>query len=465
MLNFVPEQELTTRREKLLHLLPENSILILNSASQAFRNHDTEYPFRQNSSFWYLTGFDEADACAVFIKQNSEKLDFTLFIKSQDNDKSKWTGSTADFKYAKQLSGCDHVKDAKELKDFLEKHLKSTANVFFTIVETNSVYNPLISQTLKETKHKFKNQDSQYILGKLRIEKSGWELDQLRQSARINTLAFSKVREIFVDRSKQMFTNSQPFFSDIAKPKLYEYQIEAELLNIYKQNGLDWSYPPIVASGKNATILHYNKNNSEILDSDMILIDSGCEYNYYASDITRTINTSESISFAQQEIYALVLNTHNTILAKLNSVLGSQKQKIPLGNGDGVVEIRNNQDITLKEIHDLSVNLLVQGLLDLNILSGSLEEVIETKSYTKYYMHSIGHWLGLDVHDNSLYKDNKNQPIKLTQGHVFTIEPGLYFPENDESIPPELRGLGVRIEDDIAITETGIEILSEGVDK
>jgi Xaa-Pro aminopeptidase len=464
MQKLVPPDELDRRQIKLKHTLPDKAVFILAASSIVLRNSDVEYPFRQNSDFWYFTGIDEPDCVFACIK-TLDKFEKILFIPAQSEHKNVWTGQIIEAAEAQRKSNVDRVEDVSNLKQILGDYLSQISTVFFDkTLAPHSIHNRLLKSVL-ESGASSKPKSPAQILKNLRIEKSGWEIEQLRQAAQINTLAFSKISELIASQSSQMFKNAQPYFQDIATPNMYEYQLEAEILCTYGQHNLDWSYSPIVASGKNATILHYTKNNQKISSDDLILIDAGCEYNYYASDITRTMSAKGQMNTAQQEIYDLVLKANLTVTEQLISTFGQKKLSLNLENGSGTVELRNSKDITLRDLHKLSVDVLAQGLIDLNLLSGSLDEVVETKSYLKYFMHGTSHWLGLDVHDSGDYVDEKNKPIKLKSGHVFTVEPGIYLPVDDETIPPELRGIGVRIEDDIVITETGVEVLTEGVEK
>jgi Xaa-Pro aminopeptidase len=464
MQKLVPTDELDRRHTRLKNTLPDQAVFVLLAGGIILRNSDVEYPFRQNSDFWYFTGIDEPDCILVCVKTN-EKFEKILFIPPQNPHKNLWTGRLIDPETAKTLSTVDRVEVITELENIISSYFQEVKNVYFDKnlakhqLHSDLVYSIITHKTDRQL------QSTVPIINKLRIEKSGWEIEQLRQAAQINTLAFSKLNELITTQSSQTFKTAQPYFQDIATPNLWEYQLEAEILCTYRQHNLDWSYPPIVASGKNATILHYTKNNQKIFAGDLILIDAGCEYNYYASDITRTVVAGGSMNTAQQEIYDLVLKANLAVTDKLISIFGQKKQSLNLENGAGTVELRNGEDITLRGLHDLCIRVLSQGLIDLNLLSGSLGEVIETKSYTKYYMHGTSHWLGLDVHDAGDYADDQNKPTKLKPGHVFTVEPGIYLPIDDDSIPPELRGIGIRIEDDIVISETGVEVLTEGVEK
>jgi len=449
MQKHIPLEELTFRSLKLNSLLPDNSVFILFSGSILARNGDTDYNFRQESSFWYLTGIDEPESALVLVKKNG-KLDSTLYITQKTLEQASWTGKRLDLDTAIDISGVNKVSYFSEFFPMLELEMKSVHKVFF---DFQSVFTPKLIDLVNKSKLTPELGSVKNLLQQLRVKKSAWEIEQLRISSQINTIAFNKVEGILDDWFKtKSDLVAEPFLKPLDKAGLFEYQIEAEILNIYKQNGLEWSYPPIVAGGKNATTLHYTKNNSLLGSGDLLLIDAGCEYNYYASDITRTFMLGDGINTFQKEIYELVLKANL-------AVIEAAKKALTLSDL-GIIE-----KITLQDLHKVSVQTLVQGLVDLNILMEGYEAAIEKQSYKKILMHSTSHWLGLDVHDLGAYSNTDGQETILEPGMVFTVEPGLYFDNEDESIPPELRGIGVRIEDDLVVTEEGIVVLSEGVNK
>ncbi len=464
MQNFVPLDEIEKRRVKLVNLMEPNSVFIVLSGEVQKRNSDVEYPFRQNSDFWYLTGIDEENSALVIVKSQYDTVKTIIFGQTKDKLKETWTGERLGLDKMLEISGANEVCNFEELLQKLSDILKGTSQVYFDYQGDNFVnlrkkIMDLVGESGSDTGVSKKSS----LLKKLRIIKSPWELEQMRQAARINTLAFSKIKENLEGWFGEKQVIAQPFLDSINYPETYEYQIEAEILNTYKQNGLTWSYPPIVAGGKNATILHYTKNNNLLKNNKFLLIDAGCEYNYYASDVTRTFVTGTEMSGVQQEIYNLVLKANQAVIEELIKVFGS-KNKVDLNNGGGVVEVQD-KILTLQSLHELAVKVLCEGLINLNLLEGTLEENLKKSDYKKYYMHGTSHWLGLDVHDAGDYRDTQGQPLQLKSGMVFTVEPGLYFDANDETIPAELRGLGVRIEDDIAITDHGVEVLTEGIEK
>ncbi|MEM1312248.1 MAG: aminopeptidase P N-terminal domain-containing protein [Patescibacteria group bacterium] len=464
MYNFVPvKEELEVRRAELLRLLPDQAVFILVSNGIQLRNSDVEHTFRQNSSFWYLSGIDEPN-CVLLVLKTFYKYESVLFVPEIDQTKQAWVCASISFEQAKKTSGVDSVEPLSSLDKILHDYLKPTKNIYFEAsLSNNSSLNKQITTLIRanELKHK----STQTFMKKLRVVKSRWEIEQLKKAAQINTLAFNQLQDRLSSQLQTSFNEAQPFFQDIARPSVYEYQLEAELNYIYKQHNLSWSYPPIVASGNNATTLHYTKNNSKISSGDLVLIDAGCELNYYASDITRTISVGTSLNPAQQEIYNLVLKANIEAIALLSKAFN--KWSVESDEIEHSLDLAEDTQgsLSLQDIHSKVVRILSQGLIDLNILSGSLEEVLQSQSYKKYFMHATSHWLGLDVHDAGDYKNPQGDPTILVPGHVFTIEPGIYIKSDDMNVPPELRGIGVRIEDDVVITENGLEVLTESIGK
>jgi Xaa-Pro aminopeptidase len=431
MLNFIPESELIQRRQKLFALMPDNSAFLVLSNPILLRNDDVEYPFRQNSNFWYFSSFDEPDSALILTKNNQKQQTF-LFCRAKNPFKETWTGEILGHIKAQEIVKTDLVFEFAQILEKLPEILSDLNKIYFSLSTQNY---PKLNQNLLNLfiETKLELLSSQEISQKLRLYKSDWEKTQLQESAKINILAHQFVLE---NREKYKF----------------EYEIEADLLYFYKKNSLNWSYPPIVAGGQNATTLHYTKNDQKLDPNKLVLIDSGCEFNYYASDITRTINLANKTNSAQKTILELVQKANKETINLAKTCL--------------------QKNLTLKDLHDFSVKILCLGLKDLGILKQSLDEILEQKLYQKYYMHGTSHWLGLDVHDQGEYftkkkstnskqnltsktKDSSNiEYQKLESGMCFTIEPGLYFAPNQSlEIPAEFLGIGVRIEDNIFLTQ------------
>lgn len=414
----IPLNNLKARREKLANLMPVNSAALILSAQQTHRNSDVEHKFRQNSSFWYLTGFNEPESAFLIIKTEKETLNY-IFVRPKEKEKEIWTGYRSGPAGASQISGIEKSFLFSELKPQLEKLLGGLQHIYFDFASEN--YATLGIEILEIIRQKriYQITSTQNLLAELRLFKENWEIEQIKIATQIAAKAHNLARQA-------------------CQVDLYEYYLEGLIEGFFRQNNCNWAYPSIVAAGQNATILHYVENNSILKDKDLILIDAGCEYNYYAADITRTFPINGKFTIAQKEIYDLVLK------AELEAI---EESKI--------------KNTTFEKVHEKAVLVLSTGLKDLKLLDGSLDEIIEEKKYRKFYMHRTGHWLGLDVHDIGAYLDKDGKSTVLKAGMLMTIEPGLYFDPQDKSINEAFRGIGIRIEDDILITETGSQNLTE----
>ena len=395
----IPTLELEIRRAKIIEQMVENSTFVLFGAKNIVRNSDVEYPFRQTSNFWYLTGINQPDS--VLIIKKTDVVETNLYVLDKDKTKEIWHGKRLTKQEGMQNSGIENVFWLSELN-------------WQKLEQTTTVY-------LEKPNDYFANSlvlDPNSIITSLREKKSKWEIEQMQIASKINCEA-----HIFAVKNHKVGN--------------WEYQFEADLLHFWKKNNLNWSYPPIVASGSNATILHYITNDKQCKDGDLLLVDAGCEVNYYASDITRCYPNNGKFSPAQAEIYQLVLDCNKKLINYLKA------------------------GISFVDYHKKSVEILTKGLIDLKILKTDLKTAIQNQEYTKFYMHGIGHWLGLDVHDlGTRFRDTV-----FEEGHCVTVEPGLYFDPNDESIPAKYRGIGIRIEDDIVITKTGVLNLTQHLPK
>ena len=403
------------RRKKFAELMSTNSAALFLSAVVQKRNNDVEYRFRQNSSFWYLTGFNEPSAALLIVKTKQEQFKSFLFVQPQEKDKEIWTGRRAGPVAAKQQTEICEASEVKYLEEFLEKNLSGLEEFYFDF--GNSHQERVLE--IVQNRRIYKLTSTQNLLGELRLIKDDFEIAQMKEAAKITVqahkLALSK-----------------------AKHGINEFFIEAKIEGFFKENGADWAYPSIIASGENATILHYTENKSVLRQGELILIDAGCEKNYYASDLTRTFPIESKFAPAQKDAYNLVLKAQKAAIEQ--------------------TKIKN---ICFHEIHRETTKILSEGLLDLGLLKGSLEEVLEKQTFRKFYMHRTSHWLGLDVHDIGSYPEK----CYLKPNMVLTIEPGLYFDALDETIPAEFRGIGIRIEDDILITKDDSENLTAEMPK
>lgn len=424
--------EYRQRREQLMAKIGSGTA-IFRSAPAAVMHNDVEYAYRQDSDFFYLTGFKEAAAVAVLAPHHEEHK-FILFVQPKDLEKETWHGYRAGVEGAKELYGADEAFPLAELAEKLPKYLEKADRIYYHFGRDRSFDQTVLNhwQQLMKTYPKRGTgptaiEDSNIILHPMRLIKSESELALMRQAANISVAAHNRAREF-------------------AKPGRYEYEIQAEIEHIFGTNGATSAYPSIVASGGNSCVLHYIENNRQMQENDLLLIDAGCACGYYNADITRTFPVSGKFTAEQQIIYDLVLQ------AQLQAI----SQVYP-GN-------------PYSKIHETAVRVLVEGLMDLKLLVGDIEEIIKEEKYKPFYMHRTGHWLGLDVHDVGVYQYGEN-PQVLQAGQVLTVEPGIYISphikpvEGQPEVPEKWRGIGVRIEDDVLVTFDSHEVLTAGVPK
>jgi Xaa-Pro aminopeptidase len=424
--------EYRQRREELMAKIGSGTA-IFRSAPAAVMHNDVEYAYRQDSDFFYLTGFNEAEAVAVLAPHHEEHK-FVLFVQPKDLEKETWHGYRAGVEGAKELYGADEAFPIAELAEKLPKYLEKADRIYYHFGRDRTFDQTVLNhwQRLMATYPKRGTgptavEDSNIILHPMRLVKSETELALMRKAANISVAAHNRAQEF-------------------AKPGRYEYEIQAEIEHTFGLNGCTPAYPSIVASGYNSCVLHYIENNRQMQENDLLLIDAGCACDYYNADITRTFPVSGKFTTEQQIIYDLVLQ------AQLQAI----SQVYP-GN-------------PYSKIHETAVRVLVEGLMDLKLLVGDIEEIIKEEKYKPFYMHRTGHWLGLDVHDVGVYQYGEN-PQVLQPGQVLTVEPGIYISpyikpvEGQPEVPEKWRGIGVRIEDDVLVTLEGHEVLTAGVPK
>ncbi|MEG5171388.1 aminopeptidase P N-terminal domain-containing protein [Microcoleus sp. B3-D7] len=424
--------EYRQRREQLMAKIGSGTA-IFRSAPAAVMHNDVEYAYRQDSDFFYLTGFNEAAAVAVLAPHHEEHK-FVLFVQPKDLEKETWHGYRAGVEGAKELYGADEAFPIAELAEKLPKYLEKADRIYYHFGRDRSFDQTVLNhwQRLMATYPKRGTgptaiEDSNIILHPMRLVKSETELALMRKAANISVAAHNRAQEF-------------------AKPGRYEYEIQAEIEHTFGLNGCTPAYPSIVASGYNSCVLHYIENNRQMQENDLLLIDAGCACGYYNADITRTFPVSGKFTAEQQIIYDLVLQ------AQLQAI----SQVYP-GN-------------PYSKIHETAVRVLVEGLMDLKLLVGDIEEIIKEEKYKPFYMHRTGHWLGLDVHDVGVYQYGEN-PQVLQAGQVLTVEPGIYISpyikpvEGQPEVPEKWRGIGVRIEDDVLVTADCHEVLTAGVPK
>lgn len=417
------------RRQQLLARLKPNSVCVIPGASLVTRSRDTEYTFRQDSDFWYLTGFDEPDAWLVL--SNSEDYDDVyslLACQPKDELAEIWQGRRVGPERALEQFEVDDTCSNGDIEFALTEMLNGHANVYFAL-DHNDAAEALVLEVLsqlrkapKQSKNAPRNvMDIRPHLHEMRLFKSPEELSVMRDAAEISARAHC--------RAMRAVHHAQ-----------FEYQLEAEILHEFAFSGArDAAYSTIVGSGENACILHYTENSDALKAGDLVLIDAGAELYGYAADITRTFPVNGAFSQPQAQLYQLVLDSQLAALSVLKP--GAR----------------------IEQAMEACLQVLVTGLVELKILKGEVEDLIKDKAYQPFFMHGLGHWLGLDVHDVGDYK-RSDQDRLLKPGMVMTVEPGLYF-SPDAQVPEQYKGIGIRIEDDIVITEAGHEVLTGGVPK
>ena len=409
-----------TRRQRLAALMGEGVALIA-TAPERVRNRDSHYPYRFDSYFYYLTGFIEPEAVLVLVAGKTPQS--ILFCRNRDPEREIWDGFRYGPEAARERFAFDEAHPVGELDEVLPKLLEDQPVLFYP-VGAEADWDTRVMRWLNIVRAKNRAgiaaperlQDVRALLDDMRLVKDAHEIATMRRAARIAAAAHRRAMQA-------------------ARPGRVEYEIEAELLHEFRRNGAQFpAYPPIVAAGAHSCILHYIANDARLRDGDLLLIDAGCELDGYASDITRTFPVNGRFSGPQREVYELVLASQRAAMEKVRS-----------GNA-------------WNEPHDAAVRVLAQGMLDLKLLSGSLDEVLEKETYKRFYMHRTGHWLGLDVHDAGEYK-RQGDWRRLAPGMALTVEPGLYIRAADD-VPERLRDIGVRIEDDVVVTAGECEVIT-----
>ncbi len=422
------QSEFKKRRKQLMQQVGKGNIALIGSASVRPRNRDVNYPFRQDSDFYYLTGFNEPDSLAVFIPGRKQG-EYILFCREFDEKKALWEGAHAGLEGATTHYKADDSFPIDDLNDILPGMLEDKGKVYYPMGRDSDLDHRLLdwinhirSQSRTGVNAPGELVSLEHILHEMRLFKSPEELKLMRRAAEVSASAHVKAMKT-------------------CKAGLYEYQLEAEIVYHFIQDGLRAvAYPSIVAGGKNACVLHYTENADKLKNGDLLLIDAGAECDHYAADITRTFPVSGRFSEPQKLLYQLVLDAQTAALAQV-------KPGAPWHLA-----------------HDASVETITKGLVTLGLLKGKVPKLIKDEKYKQFYMHRIGHWLGMDVHDVGDYKVDKEWRL-LEPGMVLTIEPGLYIPEDCEGVDPQWRGIGIRIEDDVLVTAEGHEILTGGVPK
>jgi Xaa-Pro aminopeptidase len=419
-------KEFAKRRKTLMRMVGEDGIAILPSAPVKTRNRDVEYRFRQDSDFYYLTGFAEPGAVAV-LAPGRDNGEYILFCRDRDKEQELWHGSRTGTDGAVEDFAADDAFPIDDIDDILPGILESRSRVFYTM-GAFAEFDQRITEWVKvlrsreasgiHTPHEFIALD--HILHDMRLYKSRAEISAMRKAAKIAVRAHRRAMACVA-------------------PGMYEYEVEAEFMHEFRRHDTTWSYTPIVGTGANACTLHYVDNNAQLADNDLLLIDAGCEYDYYASDITRTLPVNGRFSPEQRAVYEIVLE------AQLAAIEKTRK-----GNH-------------WNDPHDAAVRIITKGLKKIGLLNGTVPKLIRDEAYREYFMHRTGHWIGMDVHDVGDYKVGDEWRI-LEPGMATTVEPGIYIPAS-RKVPARWRNIGVRIEDDVVVTSNGPDVLSKDLAK
>ena len=416
------------RRRQVMTALGDDAVAIFPAAPERTRSNDVEYRYRQQSDFYYLTGFPEPGAVCV-LQPGHDTEPYVLFVRPSDREKETWTGRRAGVEGAVTDYGASMAYAIDELDQRLPPMLAARDQLYYAI-DRDQLFNRRLLGWLEQAAMGRPRSgrgasgilDARAVVHELRLHKQPHEIDAMRRAVAISAEAhLAAMRE--------------------TRPGRWEYEIEALIDYIFRRNAAAGpAYPSIVAGGDNATILHYTTNDRQLQDTDLLLIDAGAEYDFYCADVTRTFPVGPRFAGRQKAIYELVLAAQ---LAAIDAV---------------------RPGASFDDPHTHAVRTLVEGLLSLGVLSGSADEVIEKESYKPVYMHRTSHWLGMDVHDVGLYK-RAGAPRSLEAGMVLTVEPGLYLGAHLDQIDPAWHGIGVRIEDDILVTATGHDVLTAAVPK
>lgn len=425
---MISRQEFARRRRELMDNMEDNSIVILPAAPERRRNRDIDHAYRQDSDFWYLSGFPEPEAVMALIP-GREHGEFVMFCRERDREMETWHGYRSGPEGAVKDFGADDAFPITDIDEILPGLIEGRDRVYYDMGRDPEFDRQVMSwvNTIRAKVRSGAHPPGEFLalnhfLHDQRLFKSALEMKVMRRAGEI--AAAAHVRAI-----------------QVVEPGMYEYQLEAEYLHEFMRQGArSPAYPSIVGGGRNGCILHYVNNDQKLKDGDLVLVDAGAEYHCYASDITRTFPVNGKFSAEQQAVYEIVLASQ---LAAIEQVRPGKHWNDP---------------------HEAAVQVLTQGMKDLGLLKGEVKELIETEAYRRFYMHRTGHWLGLDVHDVGDYKVHDEWRV-LEPGMVMTVEPGIYIAPDDTSVASKWRGIGIRIEDDVAVTRKGHEIFTDGVPK
>lgn len=424
----ITKQEFARRRKALMDMMEPNSIAIVPAAPERTRSRDTEHHYRQDSDLFYLSGFPEPQAVVVLIP-GREHGEFVLFVRERNREREIWDGYRAGPEGACSDYDADDAFPIDDIDDILPGLIEGRERVYYAMGK-DSEFDKHVMEWVNSIRAKVRSGatppgeflDLSHFINELRLFKSAAELRVMREAGEISARAHVRAMKA-------------------SKPGVMEYQLEAEILHEFHMAGARFpAYNTIVGGGKNGCILHYIENSAALKNGDLVLIDAGCELENYAADITRTFPVNGKFSPEQKALYEICLNAQ---LAAIDKAKAGNHWNDP---------------------HETTVKVITQGLVDLGLLEGNVDDLIKTEAYKEFYMHRAGHWLGMDVHDVGDYKVGGEWRL-LEPGMVLTVEPGIYVAPDNERVAKKWRGIGIRIEDDVVITKDGNEILTSGVPK
>ncbi len=417
--------ECARRRADLAGMIGTGSVAVIPAASQKVRSNDVYYPFRQDNDFWYLSGFNEPDAVLVITSEHGSDCHVSLFCAPQDARQARWHGDYAGLDAARTEYRMNDAYPISQLDDLMPQLLQGRERIYSRLGQDAGFDQRLIgwmhAQSTAQLSMPEELIDVRHLLHELRLIKSRFELEMLQIAADVSCRAHARAMGAVCSMHN-------------------ERDITASLMHDYISSGCQSAYPAIVGSGENACILHYTDNNQALPEGGLLLVDSGCEYQGYAADITRTYPVNGHFNTAQKALYELVLEAQHAAIAKATTAH------------------------CWDAVHDAAADTICAGLCALGIVSGGYEKAMKSGSYEKYFMHKTGHWLGLDVHDVGDYR-LAGESRQLEVGMVMTVEPGIYIPPADESVAPCWRGIGIRIEDDVVVSKGQARILSAALPK
>jgi Xaa-Pro aminopeptidase len=425
---MVNAKEFARRREELMSLMAANSIAVIPAAPEQVRSRDTHFPYRQDSDFLYLSGFEEPEAVMVLIP-GREQGQFIMFCRERDRAREIWDGYRAGPEGACEKFAADDAFPINDIDDILPGLIEGRDRVYYAVGKDQQFdahlmewVNNIRKRARAGASPPAEFVDLDHLLHELRLFKSATEIKLMHKSAQVAAMAHARAMKV-------------------CKPGMFEYQLQAEIEHEFAMAGASYpAYGTIVGGGANGCILHYVDNRAPLKDGDLVLIDAGCELDYYASDITRTFPVNGKFSPEQKAIYEIVLAAQ---LAAIEATVAGNHWNEP---------------------HDVTVKIIVEGLVDLGLLQGSVDDLITKEAYKDFYMHRAGHWLGMDVHDVGDYKVDQQWRL-LEPGMVMTVEPGIYIAPDNHNVARKWRGIGIRIEDNVAITKKGAQVLTADAPK